>query len=48
MIVKSQYDGKIDLLKLTFRFLLPETIYRVKYFFINKFKNLICKGLKNI
>ena len=29
MIVKNQYDGKIDLLKLIFRFHLPETIYRV-------------------
>ena len=28
MIVKNKYDGKIDLLKLMFRFHLPETIYR--------------------
>ena len=46
MMVKNQYDGKIDLLKLIFRFHLPETIYRVKQYFINKFKNLICKSLK--
>ena len=48
MMVKNQYDGKIDLLKLIFRFHVPETINRVKRFFINKFKNLICKSLKNI
>ena len=48
MIGKNQYDGKIDLLKQIFRFHLPETIYRIKQFFINKFKNLICKSLKNI
>ena len=48
MIVKNQYNSKIDLLKLIFPFHLPETIYRVKLFFINKFKNLICKSLKNI
>ena len=29
MMVKNQYDGKIDLLKLIFLFHLPEIIYRV-------------------
>ena len=35
MIVKNQYDGKIDFLKLIFCFHLLETIYRVNWFFIN-------------
>ena len=31
MVVKNQYDGKIDLFKLIFRFHFSETIYR-EYF----------------
>ena len=29
MVVKNQYDGKIDLFKLIFRFHFSETIYQI-------------------
>ena len=41
MMVKNQYDGKTDLLKLTFRFHLPETIYRVIRVILTRLQKLI-------